>query len=266
MPGRGQTLRLLWCWIQYRAEGLEGDKRGGGLKERVQETSVWYHVGEAPGWGGTGLSFHRCSQDQTPIRQLGPCTNHLEGRGGGGCRLRQHRALRDRGQALVSLGYRLLLLTFRPNREPAEKQGQQFQQLSSETTLFFSLPSSHWVNSHTHTQHMCQAAWISPLSPSLVFDDSRLQPFHCHSRPSPGSQWLEKRSQVYSMSTYTFLPQGFTNGQGSPQPPAPPHLLLPGRLTRRVGRDGLQRGMRDEETPRPRRMASFSGCDETKPP
>lgn len=50
---------------------------------------------------------------------------------------------------------------------------------------------------------------------------------HCHSQPNSSSPWLEKRSQVYSMSTYTFLPWGFSNWQGSPHPPTSSSSLVP---------------------------------------
>lgn len=60
--------------------------------------------------------------------------------------------------------------------------------------------------------------------PFLAPDARRLQPLHYHSEPNPSSQLLEKRRQVYSMSTYTFLPQGFSNWQDSPSPQI---LLIP---------------------------------------
>lgn len=41
------------------------------------------------------------------------------------------------------------------------------------------------------------------------------------------------------MSTYTFLPWGFTQQQDSPAL-AFSHPLIPGRANERVGRDGLQ--------------------------
>lgn len=78
------------------------------------------------------------------------------------------------------------------------------------------------------------------------------------------------------MSTYTFLPQGFTNWQDSPQPPIPPHPSFPGGVSFPVGvdqREGGQRwlaegGMQDGETPPdPRkRTAPFSTFHETKLP
>lgn len=112
--------------------------------------------------------------------------------------------------------------------------------------------------------------WGSVLChPFLAPDARRLQPFHYHSEPNPSSQLLEKRRQVYSMSTYTFLPQGFSNWQDSPQPPNPPHPLFPGRVNWRAGRDGLQRGeckMGRPHQTQGRRMASFSTFYETKPP
>lgn len=69
------------------------------------------------------------------------------------------------------------------------------------------------------------------------------------------------------MSTYTFLPQGFTNWQDSPQPPIPPHPSFPGGVSFPVGFDqrgwaemACRGGMQDGETPPdPRkRMAPFS--------
>lgn len=89
---------------------------------------------------------------------------------------------------------------------------------------------------------------------------------HCHSQPNSSSPWLEKRSQVYSMSTYTFLPWGFSNWQGSPQPPPPPHPLFPGRVNWRMGRDDLQRGCNMGRPHQGRRVAFSSTFYETKPP
>lgn len=76
---------------------------------------------------GKGLRSHYHSRDQTLIlgfrdnRITGtemrfPHTNHWEGRGvweGAG---QKQRGAQDRGQALASLGYCLLLPTFGPNR------------------------------------------------------------------------------------------------------------------------------------------------------
>lgn len=86
------------------------------------------------------------------------------------------------------------------------------------------------------------------MSPILASDTSRLQPFHCHSQPNPSSQWLEKSGILY---VHIYLPAvGFLQLAGLPPAPrTPPHPSLPGRVNWRVGRDGLQRGMQDGETP-----------------
>lgn len=46
------------------------------------------------------------------------------------------------------------------------------------------------------------------------------------------------------MSTYTFLPQGFTNWQDSPQPPIPPYPSFPGGVSFPVGVDQREGGQR----------------------
>lgn len=60
------------------------------------------------------------------------------------------------------------------------------------------------------------------------------------------------------MSTYTFLPQGFTKRQ---DPPAlgSSHPLIPGRVSERVGRDGLQGVgvLRWEDHTRPLKNGTF---------
>lgn len=91
---------------------------------------------------------------------------------------------------------------------------------------------------------------VSPSSPSLASDDSRLQPFHCviHSPTQAVSGW---RREV----RYTLCPHIPSCHRASPTgriPPSPQVLLIPrsqagsrsqvGLIRERVGRDGLQRG------------------------
>lgn len=142
-----------------------------------------------------------------------------------------------------------------PKEEAVEKRAKKCQCVTN-TTM------GDRVVCHAHTWHPAQSVRFSPQSPSLASDSRRLQSFHCHSQPNPSSQRPEKRSQVYSMSTYTFLqPAGF------PPPPKPPCLPFPGRINWRVGRDSLQRtDARWGHPPDLGKNGIFLHLCETKPP
>lgn len=147
------------------------------------------------------------------------------------------------------------------------KQRAKSHRLSNTTRDFSVLPGPCWRGTccHARTERTAPSVWAGPSSlPQLRVSADSHRPAVVRS-PIRG-----RRSQVYSMSTYTFLPWGFSNWQGSPQPPAPPHLLIPhcqagssGGWAETACRRGCKMG-RPHQTHR--RMAFSSTFYETKPP
>lgn len=155
-----------------------------------------------------------------------------------------------------------------PTEGTAEKEGQE---VSAMEQHHHELLCASWsplgVNapSRPHLTHspVCVGQSFVTLP---RFRCQKTPAIHCHSQPNSSSPWLEKRSQVYSMSTYTFLLWGFSNWQGSPEPPPPPHPSFPSRVNWRMGRDDSQRGYNMGRPHQGRRMAFSSTFYETKLP
>lgn len=142
---------------------------------------------------------------------------------------------KGRGQALASLRCYVLVPTFGTIEELSDEESHtSSNQLSKKTTPPHAAQVPVWGE-----PAVSPACVLSPSSPSSAPGDSSLQPLLWHLKCSSGSQWLLKRSQVYSMSTYTFLPWDFTKRQDSPALGSS-HPLIPGRANERVGGDGLQ--------------------------